>query len=63
MKKELNIYTDLSNAEVKFMSGEITKSEARDIYEGAMWSIVVMRDGEKKDVLRAKAHELRAMIA
>lgn len=63
MKKELNIYTEISNAEVNLMSGKIAKSEARDIYEGVMWSIVVMRDGEKKDVLRAKAHELRAMIA
>ena len=56
MKKELNIYTEISNAEVQLMSGNITRSEARDVYEGAMWSIAVMRDGEKKDVLRAKAH-------
>ena len=62
MKKELNIYTEISNAEVQLMSGNITRSEARDVYEGAMWSIAVMRDGEKKDVLRAKAHELKAML-
>ena len=63
MKKKLNIYTEISNAKVNLMAGNITESEARDVYEGAMWSIAVMRDGEKKDVLRAKAYELYIMLA
>ncbi len=62
MTKALNVYTELSNAEVNLMEGTITKSEARDVYEGAMWSIAVMRDGEKRAILRAKARELKAML-
>lgn len=62
MKKELDLYTELSNNELWLMNGTITSREAREVVE-AVWTVIETwnKDG-KYHIINAKAYELFSML-
>lgn len=62
MKKELNVYTTLSNNILWLAEHTITSREARENLACVMAMVDEMPDGEKKCVLTEKAAELNMML-
>ena len=53
--KELDIFTDLSNAQLAYIRGEMTREDVEYVIDSSMAYIEKMPDGEKKDILFDKA--------